>query len=191
MQSNILSSMTLLLKAVLVSLVIVLSLTSDSASSATLDSGFRMQDTGVQEVQVVQGTWNMKLGTWNALLSLQSFVGFVASGQKLPYLEYRRWTPLQVTLPSEYLLPWTCWGERWAICHKVVVNKRIFSHRVTEFSDLKVWVWRSERGRYKTTCETWVILVKITGTLRPSEFFRMLYASRRPSRYWLSRRWWS
>ena len=70
--------MTQLLKAVLVSLVIALSLTSDTALTSTAETA-------------------KYLSTSSA--SCES------SGQRPRYWEYRSWTPLEVTLPCEYPLP--------------------------------------------------------------------------------------
>ena len=70
--------MTQLLKAVLMSLVIALSLTSDTALTSTAETAQYLS---------------------NNSASCES------SGQRLPYWENRSWTPLQITPPCGYPLP--------------------------------------------------------------------------------------
>ncbi len=90
--------MTRLLKAVSVSLLIALSLTSDTASSSTQVSGSKMQVPGVP---AAPRTWNMKLGTWNSeLTSLASLYGFAAIGQMPKSWACRNWTLREAMLPS-------------------------------------------------------------------------------------------
>lgn len=79
--------MTQLLKAVVVSLVIALSLTSDTASYATQVQSSKFQ-----------------VPKSEPLLSANSAASAV-TGPKPPSWENQKWIPLQVTLPCEYPLP--------------------------------------------------------------------------------------
>lgn len=82
--SNIFSSTMPPLKAVLASLVIALSLTSDTASSVTQVQGSKVQVTKVKEPSC----------------STNSFV-CASTGQRPRYLACQSWTLPLLTLPSE------------------------------------------------------------------------------------------
>ena len=86
-KSIISSSATQLLKAVTVSLIIAMCLTSDCASSSA-----QVQSSKFQVPR-------------SELRSSTSSCGSAATGQRLPSWEYQSWTPLQATLPCEYQKP--------------------------------------------------------------------------------------
>ena len=124
-KSSISSSTTSLLNAVHVSLVIALSLTTVTASSATQVQSFKFQVPRIEPP-----------------LSASS-VAPAAIGPRLPSLEYPSWTLLQVTLPSESQNPWTPSGENCRIYRELQMTSTMGSHA----SDIKLltpYIWNME-----------------------------------------------